>query len=89
MHPPPVNDEFVGMADYILECFHDLLVGDSEAISDSNSNRGSHHPSRECFMVETPERHVASIHEGEVTSPFDLHDEGEEDARVLPHPQME
>jgi hypothetical protein len=40
-------------------------------------------------MVETPERHVASIHEGEVTSPFDLHDEGEEDARVPPHPRME
>jgi hypothetical protein len=86
MHLPPANNEFVGMTDYISECFHDLLVGDSEVISDSDSNRGSHHPSCECFMAETPVGHVTSVHEGEVTSPFDLNDEGEEDARVLPHP---
>ena len=45
MYPPPTNDEFVGMADYVMESFHDLLMGDSESIFDSNFSRGSHHPS--------------------------------------------
>ena len=44
MYPPPTDDEFVGMADYIVESFYDLLVGDSESIFDSDSSRGSHHP---------------------------------------------
>ena len=45
MHPSPTNDEFVGMTEYIAESFHDLLAGDSESLSGSNSSRGSHHPS--------------------------------------------
>ena len=61
--PSPANDEFMGMTEYIVESFHDLLVGDSESLSNSNSSRGSHHPSHECFMVGTPEGHVKSIHE--------------------------
>jgi hypothetical protein len=85
----------MGMTDYDTEAY-DLLVGDSEEISDSNSSRGSHHPSRECFMAgaergNTLEGHVASVREGNVTSPadFDDEDEGEEDARVLPHLWMD
>ena len=31
MHPSPMNDEFVGMTEYIVESFHDLLAGDSES----------------------------------------------------------
>ena len=27
MYPPPIDDEFMGMADYVVESFHDLLVG--------------------------------------------------------------
>jgi hypothetical protein len=54
MHPSSADDEFVGMVDYIIESFHDLLAGDSEAVSDSDSSGGSHHPSRECFMADTP-----------------------------------
>jgi hypothetical protein len=64
MHLSSANDEFVGMMDYITESFHDLLMGDSEAISNSDSSRGSHHPSRECFMADTLEGHVKSVHDG-------------------------
>ena len=57
---PPVNSDFVGMIDYAVKSFYDLLVGDSESPSSSNSNGGSHHPSQEYFMDETPEGHVES-----------------------------
>ena len=43
--PSPMNDEFVGMTEYIVESFHDLLVGELESPFDSDSSRGSHHPS--------------------------------------------
>jgi hypothetical protein len=64
MHPSSANDEFMGMMDYIMESFHDLLARDSEAISNSDSSGGSHHPSRERFMVGIPEGHVESVHDG-------------------------
>jgi hypothetical protein len=54
MRPPPMDDEFVGMTDYIMESFHDLLAGDLEEVFDSDSSKGSHHPSRECFMADGP-----------------------------------
>ena len=54
--PSPANDEFVGMTEYVAESFHDLLTGESESPSSSNSNRGSHHNSHECFMAGTPPR---------------------------------
>jgi hypothetical protein len=63
MHPSLVNDEFMGMADYIMESIHNLLAGDSKTISNSNSSKVSHHPSCECFMANTPKGHVKSIHE--------------------------
>ena len=44
MCPPPTDDEFVGMADYVVESFLDFLTGDLESISDSDSSRESHHP---------------------------------------------
>ena len=59
-----MNDEFVGMTEYVTESFHDLLMEESESPSDSDSSRGSHHPSRECFMAGTPEGYIKSIHEG-------------------------
>ena len=64
MLPFPMNDEFVGMTEYVMESFHDLLAGESGSLSDSDSSRGSHHPSRECFMAGTPEGYIKSIHEG-------------------------
>ena len=45
MHPSPTNDEFVGMTEYVTKSFHDLLARDLESLSDSDSSRGSHHPS--------------------------------------------
>ncbi|RLM84893.1 hypothetical protein C2845_PM04G09490 [Panicum miliaceum] len=62
----PTNGEFVGMADYILESFHDLLAGESEVISDSGSTGGSHHPSPECFMAGVPEGRVEDAHSMEI-----------------------
>ena len=72
-----MNDEFVGMTEYVMETFHDLLKGDLESPSRSDSSRGSHHPSRECFMAGTPKGHVESIHEKEATPTNDLDDEVE------------
>lgn len=51
------------MVDHAVDSVLDLLVADSETLSDSGSSEGSHHPSRECFMAEegerTPDGHVA------------------------------
>ena len=89
MHPSPTDDEFMGMTDYIAEFFHELLVGDSESLSDFDSSKRSHHPSREWFMAGTPEGRVESVHEGGATPPNDLDDEVEEDARALPRMRAE
>ena len=40
-----MDDEFVGMTEYVVESFHNLLVGESESPSDSDTSRGSHHRS--------------------------------------------
>ena len=77
------------MTEYVVKSFHDLLAGDSELLSDSDSSRGSHHPSRECFMAGTPEGRVESVHEGGATPPNDLDDEVEEDAGALPRMRVE
>ena len=45
MPPSPTNDEFMGMTEYVMKSFHDLLVGESESPSDFDSSRGSPHPS--------------------------------------------
>ena len=70
-----MNDEFVGMIEYVTETFHDLLAEESESPSSSDSSRGSHHPSCECFMAGTPEGHIESIYEEEATPTNDLDDE--------------
>ena len=48
----PPGGEFVGMLDYDYESLHDVL---NEHVGDSSSDSGSHHPSQECFMADTPE----------------------------------
>ena len=73
------------MTEYVAESFHDLLAGDSESLSDSDSSRGSHHLSQECFMVGTPKGRVERVHEGGATPPNDLNNEDEEDVGSLPH----
>jgi hypothetical protein len=90
-----MNDEFVGMVDYVIESFYDLLVGDSKGTSDSDSSRASHHPSCECFMPEgphhakTPEEHIANVCEGEVTPPYDPDNKVKADRRAPPNPWLE
>jgi len=63
----PANSEFVGVIEHDAESLHKLLIEEPESSSSSGSSRGSHHPSRECFMVETSEGHVESVFEGEPT----------------------
>ena len=84
-----MNDEFVGMTEYVVESFHDLLAEDSESLSDSDFSRGSHHPSQEYFMIGTPEGRVESVHEGGATPLNDLDDEFEEDAGALLRMRLE
>ena len=62
--PSSVNNEFMGMIESVTESLHGLLAEGPGSDSGSNSSRGSHHPSCECFMVGTPEGCVESIHEG-------------------------
>ena len=83
--PSPANDEFVGMAEYVAESFHDLLPGELESSSGSDSSMGSHHPSHECFMTGTPEGHIESIHKEEDTPMNDLDDEVERETEAPPH----
>ena len=89
MHPSPMNDKFVGMTEYVVESFHDLLARESESPSDSDSSRGSHHPSQECFMSGTSEGYIKSIHEGGVTPTDNLDDEVEADAGAPPRLRVE
>jgi hypothetical protein len=63
-----MDGEFMGMMDYVLESFHDLLTGELEAISDSDSSGGSHHPSLECFMADHSKGLIESTHDG-ITPP--------------------
>ena len=90
-HEPPfsMNDGFVGMTEYVTESFHDLLVEETESPSTFDSTRGSHHPSRECFMAGTPKGHVESIHEEEATLMNDLNDEAEGETTTPPHMRVE
>ena len=77
------------MTEYVVESFHDLLAEETESPSTSNSSRGSHHPSRECFMVGTPKGHVESIHEEEDTLTNDLDNEVRGDAGAPPRLRVE
>ena len=89
MPPSPTNDEFMGMTEYVAESFHDLLLGESESPSDSNSSRGSHHPLRECFLAGTPKGYIKSIHEGGATPTDNLDDKVEGDVGAPPRLRQE
>jgi len=89
MIPSPANDEFMGVIEHIVESFHDLLIEEPESLSSSNSSRGSHHHSRECFMTGTPERHVESIHEEDATPMNGLDDEAEGETAAPPRVRVE
>ena len=72
------------MTEYIVESFHELLRGESESPSDSDSSRGSHHPSREYFMAGTSKGYIESIHEGGATPIDDLDNEVKGDVGAPP-----
>ena len=73
------------MIEQVMESLHGLLIEDLGLDSGSDSSKGSHHPSRECFMMGTPEGHVESIHEEEATPMTDIDDKVERDAGAPPH----
>ena len=79
-----MNDEFMRVIEHVAESFHDILAEEPESPSGSDFSRGSHHPSRECFMTGTPKGHVESIHEEEATPMNDLDDEVKGDAATPP-----
>ena len=72
MIPFSTNNEFVGVIEHVTESLHGLLIEEPGSPSGSDSSRGSHHPSRECFMVGTLEGHVKSISTEEATSAMEL-----------------
>ena len=41
MPPSPMDDEFMGITEYVVESFHDLIAGESESPSDSDTSRGA------------------------------------------------
>ena len=81
---PLVNNEFVGVIEHIMESLHDLLTEEPRSPSGSDSSKGSHHPSRECFMTGTPEGHVESVSEEEATPADNLIDEAEGETAAPP-----
>ena len=89
MPPSPMKDELVGMTENVMKSFHDLLVGESESSSNSDSSRGSHHRSHECFMAGTPKGHIKSIHKEEATLMNNPNDEAEGETAALPCMQVE
>ena len=48
---PPTDIEFVGAIERDTETLYELLNEEPVSLSSSDSSRGSHHPSWECFMT--------------------------------------
>ena len=51
----PTDIEFVGAIEHDTVTLYGLLNEEPGSFSSSDSSRGSHHPSWECFMTQTPE----------------------------------
>ena len=79
----------MGVIEHVMESFHDLLAEELELPSGSDSSRGSHHPSHECFMIGTLEGHVKSIHEEEATPTKDPNDEAKGETVAPPRMLVE
>ena len=89
MVQPPMDSEFMGVIEHDTESIHKLLTEEPESSSSSDSSRGSHHPSRECFMAETSEGHFKSVFEGEATPTANPDTRTEGEAAAPPHIRME
>ena len=83
MIPFSTNNEFMGVIEHITESLHGLLAEELGSPSGSDSSRGSHHPSRECFMAGTPEGHVESVSADDATPVGNL-DDGTKGGTVAP-----
>ena len=89
MVQPPTNSEFVWVIEHDPETLYGLLAKEPESSSSSDSSKGSHHPSRECFMMQTPEGDVQSVSREE-TTPTDNPDARIEAEMAAPsHVRME
>ena len=77
------------MVESVTESLHGLLTKEPGLDSGSDSSRGSHHPSRECFMVGTPEGQVESISMEEATPIGNLSGKTEGETAAPPHVGVE
>ena len=87
--PSLMNNELVGMIKSITESLHGLLMEGPGSKSGSDSDRGSHHPSRECFMTETPKGHIESVSVEETTPAGNLSDGTKGGIAAPPHVGVE
>jgi len=85
----PVNNEFMGVIEHITKSLHNLLTEGPGSSSSSDSSRGSHHPSRECFMMGTLEGHVESISAEEATLAGNLGNKTKRETVAPPHMGVE
>ena len=65
----------MGVIEHDPETLYGLLAEELGSSSISNSSKGSHHPSRECFMAQTPEGQVEDV-SGEEATPTNNPDGG-------------
>jgi len=79
----PTDIEFVGAIEHDTKTLYGLLNEEPGSFSSSDSSRGSHNPSRECFMAQTPEGHVESA-SGEEVTPTNNPDGGSREETAAP-----
>ena len=84
-----MNNKFMGVIKHVIESLHNLLIEELGSSFASDSSRGSHHPSRDCFMTGTLEGHVESAFVKEVTPAGNLGDGTEGGTAALPHVGVE
>ena len=89
MIPFLMNNEFIWVIEHVAESLHDLIVEEPGSPFGSDSSRGSHHPSQECFMTGTSEGHIKSISEVEATPANNLSKEAKGETTALPRMQVE
>ena len=85
----PMNNKFMGMIKSVTESLHGLLTEGTGLDSGSDSGRGSHHPSRECFMADTSEGHIESVSMEDTTPAGNLGDTTERGTAAPPHIGLE
>ena len=72
-----------------MESLHDVLKEEPGSSSCSDSSKGSHHPSQECFMMGNPEGHIESVSEEEATPVNNLSNKAEGETAAPPRMGVE